>query len=219
MNIRQILLLPVALIVVTFAACSQQQQPARDPRLPDPADSAAAVRTMMSGMSGMMNVQSYHAVAELELGKQRGRIEGDFGPIRMDFLVNRLDGVKMRHRVIQGTAWRSADSGRSWQRDTINEGVSASMLVLGPVNPKVRLEKEGRPSVVGFDTIAGTEATHVRIAAMSPIDIWIGPEKAGGPTVIRRIRSAFSVNDVSGYSTVTYSAFNAPLSIVPPEEE
>jgi|GEM_PF-4363915 len=217
MNTASLRFLSVALVIVLLASCGESS-PSRDPRLPAPEDSAAAARTLVLGLDGMMALRSYHALAELQFGPQRTTLEGDFTPAGIDFFVNRLDGMKYRYRMVQNQPWRSTDGGTTWAKDSANETLAAADLVLGPISPEAQLARQGKPSVVGMDTIAGQEATHIRIAAPSPIDVWVGREKPDGPVGVRRIRSAVDVADPNSYATITYSAFNAPRIIPLPDE-
>jgi hypothetical protein len=168
-----------------------------------------------SALENMGKLTSYHAVADLLIGEQKARIDGDFAVGKVAFTVDRVDGGHSKNIVIGRDGWVSSDGGSNWQKDTSEAGLGLSTMVTAPVSPNMGLTTQGSISLVGTEDVDGTPTTHLRVEAKSPVDLWISDEPNVG-RVVRRIHLFTTAQDNDINTTVTYSDFNTPVVIETP---
>jgi hypothetical protein len=185
-------------------------------------DSAAASGLLKEALGNMGRVTSYHALAELaarkhrRAGRPRAHIEGDFGTSLLAYGTLGFDGQQKEVIVIGRDVYTSSDGGKSWSKSTHQGAADLSQVITAPVNPHSKLEEQGEVRVLGTEQIAGTSTTHLRVEAVSPVDVWIIDDVRAGK-VIRQIRLTITSDDGMDFdATIIYSDFNKPIEVKAP---
>jgi hypothetical protein len=174
-------------------------------------------KLLNDALTTMGRATSYHARAEILIGKQKATIEGDFGVGKVDFTILRFDGKQTKHIIVHADAFISSDNGKTWEKDVNSNGAGLSNLVTAPVSPNLKLADQGPVKIINTEMIEGSSTTHVQVQAQSPVDIWIGDDSKLGK-VVRKIHLVASADDTGNLdTTVIYSNFDQPLNIKIPK--
>ena len=170
-------------------------------------DSAEPAGLLGDAVTNMSALGSYHAEAVLLIGEAQAAIGGDFGTEESEFTITQVDGTQVLVRVQGSTAEVSLDGGATYETDTSGSFFGLSQIITQA--PATNLPDQGEVELVGDEEVDGEPTTHVRIAAGSPIDVWIGDDPQVG-TVIRQLRAVANAPDIGDFDlSVVFSDFQA----------
>jgi len=167
----------------------------------------------------MGKVNSYHARVDLLFGKNKARIDGDWGESAVAYDIEQPNGKRVKNILTDAThGWVSEDGGKSWTVDPDPQGTARLSLIVSA--SLVQLAKYGagkQVKLMGAETVDGTPTTHLQIVDKSPIDIWVADDAKLGK-IIRKIHNIVSTEDIGDIdATIVYSAHNQPVVIKPPK--
>ena len=186
------------------------------------ANDHAATNLLNEALDNMGKVNGYHALADLTINRQnagsklKAQIEGDFGVGTSAYTTVGFDGKQTKIIAIGSDAYVTSDGGKTWHKNVNQNAADLSQMVTGPVNPRLKLADQGAVRTIGTEDVAGTSTTHLRVAAKSPVDVWIANDAQAGK-VIRKVHLTITSDDGIDFdTTVIYSDFNKQLDIKAP---
>lgn len=185
-------------------------------------DNHAAAGLLNEALSNMGKATSYHAKAELTVrnpqdgGSPKAHIEGDFGAGVLAYTVVGFDAKETKIVVIGSDTYATTDGGKTWHKNVNRDVAALSQIIVGPVDPRLKLADQGVVKTIGPENVAGALTTRLQVAAKSPVDVWIADDPRAGK-VVRKIRLMTTSDDGIDFdTTVVYGDFNKRLDIKAP---
>ena len=184
------------------------------PLVAPPSDPAAKT-LLQEALATSKTFNSFHASGTMNAGGQVSTLEADLGQGSISVIVHRPDGKTHHYIVIGKDAFASTDGDATWNADGTNAGGRISQMITLPVQMMADATDQGPVSIVGKETVDGVEATHLKVAAETPINIWVAEDATLG-TYVKRVSTVIEATDATINTDVVFSNINKPVDIKRP---
>jgi len=181
-----------------------------------------AAKLFDEAVANTRNLNSYHMAFAIVNKGSTSKIEGDFSKDNAHYTFT-SPGNNIEVINIGSDSYTSLNSGAYWLKQTFDKNTDVAQDSIGLVNRDGYSSKGKAIQVVGNEDLAGTPTTHLLFQGpligagfSSNADFWIVHDPSVGNVILKfHVKSS----DTNAHSdiTMTYSNFNKPLSIQPPE--